>query len=228
MEKMEKTYKQYFTNNYNLHTINKIKALKGLLKANKDNYKDFNYWYYKDAMTETQYKYFINQDFKTLKELLKKQIEKEKRKLEKGKQQAAEEYENIKKLIDIKHAIFEIVWSTRRLDLGSYQAKVIASVSYKNGDFKQYETRYTGGCGYDKQSTALAEACSELLKIVLLKHYNKIQKDEEKHYHFYAAEYGYYQHGVGLSSYFTFFKNCGYKVQQIYHKNEDTTLIVSK
>ena len=228
MENIEKNYKNYYINTQTAHTKNKIKALKEMLQVNKNTAEDFDSWYYKEAMTDSQYKYFKNGDFKKLKELIKKQIQKEKTKLISEKEEALKKYQDIKELKDIKEAVIDIMWSRGRRSMGAYQTKATARVTYKNGDFKYYETNYTGGCGYDKKSTSMSRVCNELLKIVFIKHYKKIVNDAEKHYKYYAGESGYFQYGVGLSSYYTFFKNCGYKVKEIYHSNEDTTIIISK
>ena len=222
-----KTYKDYYIYNHTLHTQNKIKFLKDLLKANKNNKDDFDYWHYKEAMTNKQYELFKNNDFKKLKELLKKQIEKEKKKLTLEKEEALQDYNKIKELKDINYAIIDVMWSSGRRSMGAYQTYATIHAYYKNGTSKYYETRYTGGCGYDKPSTSTSEVCNEALKIVLLKHYKKIMSDSEKHYKFYAGESGYFSYGVGMSSYETFFKNCGYKVQYISHHNSDITLIIT-
>lgn len=226
--KKQKTYKSYYIYNKTLHEQNKIKFLKELLKANNENKQDFDTWYYKESLTNKQYELFTSGNFKKLKELLKKQIIKEKAKLKEQEEKAKQDFDKIKELQDIKSLTIEIEWSSGRRSMGAYQTKAIATAFYKNGTSEHYETSYTGGCGYDKPSTSAAEVCSKLAKIVLLKHYKKIQNDPEKHYHFYAAENGYYQSGVGINSYITFFKNCGYKVQEIYHKSENITLIISK
>lgn len=228
MEKQFKTYKQYYIYNKTLGKRNKIKWLKELLKVNKNNKQDFENWYYKEAMTEKQYQLYQNNDLKKLKELLKKQIIKEETKLKEAEQEKAAEIEKIKELQDIKSLTIEIEWSNGRRSMGAYQTRAIATAFYKNGTSDRVETSFTGGCGYDKPSTSTAEACDKLAKIILLKHYKKIQKDPEKHYHFYAAENGYYQHGVGISSYITFFKNCGYKVKEIYHHNQNITIFITK
>ena len=75
MEKF-KNYKSYYIYSETLKTQNKIKVLKELLKVNTDNWEDFDKWFYHEAMTKKQYQLYINKDFKTLKELLKKQIKK--------------------------------------------------------------------------------------------------------------------------------------------------------
>lgn len=85
-----------------------------------------------------------------------------------------------------------------------------------------------GGCGYDKTSTAMSYFCNKLLKIVILKHDKKIINDNDKHYKYYAGEPLYYQYGVGLSSYETFFKNLGYKVKIRYLQNENVLIDIIK
>ena len=228
MEKQEKNYKTYFINRYTYKTTNKINALKKLLKVNKQNADDFDTWYYGEILTPKQAELLRTNNFKKLKELLKNQIEREKEKLTKEKAEALKEYNKIKEQKDIKILVINIMWSNGRRSMGAYQTMASASVEYQNNTGEFYDTNYTGGCGYDKPSTSAGEVCNKLAKIVLLKHYNKIQNDKDKHYHFYAAENGYFQHGVGLNSYETFFKNCGYKVKRTYHSNENETLVITK
>lgn len=231
MERQEKTYKSYYINNYTLHTQNKINTIKKLLKITKKKAEALQEWElsrYYNYLTPTQAEALKKANIQKLKKLLKKQLEKEKQTLTNEKAEALKEYNKIKELQDIKKLVLDIEWSNCRRSMGAYQAKCFATAHYKNNTSDIYETSYTGGCGYDKPSTSAAEACSKLAKIVLLKHYNKIQKSEEKHYKYYAGENGYFQHGVGINSYITFFRNCGYKVQEIYHKSENITIIITK
>lgn len=230
MENNFKTYRQYYIYNRTLKNTNKINQIKKIMKLNgKSNEADIlalENWYTAEVLTERQWQLFKNKDFKSLKKLLKKQLEKEAKKLQEAKAKALEEYENIRALKDIKSALIEIEWSAGRRSLGAYQTKAFGNASYKNNTTEFFDTTYTGGCGYDKPSTSASEICNELLKIILLKNWHKIQKAEDKHYKFYAAEYGYYQGGVGINSYITFFKNCGYKVNYIYHQNENITILI--
>jgi len=231
MEKQEKTYKSYYINNYTLHTQNKINTIKKLLKITKSEAEALEDWElsrFNSYLTQAQIDTLRSGNLKKLKELLKKQIEKEKKKLTEEKEKAKKELEKIAELQDIKSFDIQIEWSQGRRSMGAYQTKASGRAFYKNGTSEYYETSYTSGCGYDKPSTSASELCNKLAKIVLLKHYSKIQKDTGKHYHFYAAENGYFSYGVGINSYITFFKNCGYKVQEIYHRNENITLLISK
>jgi len=230
MEK-QKTYKSYYINNYTLHTQNKIESIKKLLKITKKEAESLQDWEksrYYNYLTPTQAQALNKADTIKLKKLLKKQLEKEKQQLKIEKLKALKDYNEIKELKDIKKLVLDIEWSNGRRSMGAYQTKCFATAHYLNNTSDLYETSYTGGCGYDKPSTSASQACNKLAKIVLLKHYNKIQKSDEKHYKYYAAENGYFSYGVGINSYITFFKNCGYKVQEIYHKSENITLIISK
>lgn len=230
--KNEKSYKKIFLESETSHARLKVDYIKSLLKKTKKEIESMEDWeksrfnYY---LTQKQCELLNNNNITDLKKLLKKQLEKEAKKLQEETEKATTKYNDIKNLIDIKHAIIAVEWSSGRRSMGAYQTKAVANVTYKNGSYNYFETGYTGGWGYDKPSTSFAAVASELLKIVLVKNYDKkIKNNPEKHWKFYAAENGYFQHSVGLNSYIQFFKNLGYKVQAIYHKNENTTIIIDK
>ena len=209
-------------------TQNKIKVLKELLKVNADNLEDFDRWFYNEAMTNAQFKTLKSGDFARFKTMIKKQIKKEKIKLEDKKAKALAKYNEIAQLKDIKRAIIEIEWSSCRRSMGAYQTMATASVEYMNESYKKHITGFTSGCGYDKPSTSFSEVANALLKVVFIKHGKKILNDANAHYNYYAGEHLYYQSAVGLSSYERFFKNLGYKVEVIYHQNENTTYVITK
>jgi len=230
--KNEKSYKKIFLESETSSERLKVDYIKSLLKKTKKEIESMEDWeksrfsYY---LTSKQCELLNNNNVADLKKLLKKQIEKEEKKLQEETEKAIAKYNDIKNLIDIKHAIIDVEWSSGRRSMGAYQTKAVANVTYKDGSYNYFETGYTGGCGYDKPSTSFGEIASKLLKIALVKNYDKkIKNNPEKHYKFYAAENGYFQHGVGLNSYIQFFRNLGYKVQEIYHKNENTTIIIDK
>lgn len=225
-----KNFKNYYIENQCYKTKNKIETLKELAKISKKDFgalEDWKNWRYTSELTVKQNQLFKEKKLTELKKLLKKQIEKETKKLETEKQEALRHYENIKALGDVKRAEIQICW-TKHSGAYGYQCKAIGSVFYKNNTFERYETENTGGCGYDKASTALSYFCNKLLKIVILKHDKKILNDENKHNKFYAGEPLYYQYGVGLSSYESFFKNLGYKTTFTYLHNEDIYITIEK
>lgn len=231
MERNFKTYKQYYIYKKTLENTNKINQIKKIMKLNgKSNEADIlvlENWYTAEVLTKKQWQLLKERNYKQLKELLKKQLIKEQKKLEEAKKEALKDYQKIEELKDIKSLLIEVEWSSGRRSMGAYQTKAIGHAFYKNGTSERVETGYTGGCGYDKPSTSASEVCNKLAKITMLKNWKKIQNSEEKHYKFYAGEYGYFQYGVGINCYETFFKNCGYNVKMIYHNNENITLIIT-
>lgn len=225
-----KNYKEYFIDTKIWRTKNKIENLKELFKMKKKDFETLKSWEqnrYHAYLTQKQSLLLSNGNFKELKILLKKQIEKENKKIIIEKEKAIEKYNKIKELKDIKKATIEIIWSDRAGTYG-YQCYATGRVWYKNGSFEMFTTEKTGGCGYDKASTALSYFCNILLKIVILKNDKKILNDDDKHYHFYACEPLYFQYGVGLSSYETMFRNLGYKANFRYLANENVLIDIEK
>lgn len=230
MENKYKNYKDYLIKMELWEIDRKTENIKSLLKATKEEIeskKDFELARFSAYLTNKQFELLKNKDLQELKRLLKKQLEKEKAKKEAGKQKAIEKYNNIKELGDITSAEMEIVWSARSGAYG-YQCYCTGRVWYKNGTSKAHQTNYTGGCGYDKTSSALSYFCNELMQILILKNDKKILNDEEKHHKYYACEPLYFQYGVGLSSYETMFKNLGYKTRFKWLQNDNIYITIEK
>lgn len=225
-----KNYKNYMIHQEQWETETKIKNIKDLLKMSAEELDAMDRWEidrFSNYLTAKQFKLFKNRDMNELKKLLKKQLEKEKKKLETQKETAIAKYEAIKELKDITQAQIEIIWSQRAGAYG-YQCYCFGRVWYANKTCESYETEYTGGCGYDKRSSALSSFCNQLLKIIILKNDKKIINDPEKHYKYYACEPLYFQYGVGISSYETMFKNLGYKTKIRYLQNENILIDIEK
>lgn len=230
MENVE-NYKSYYINNKTWKTRHKIDTIKELLRATKNDIENLEDWQLNrkaEHLTQKQFELLKNGNIKELKKLLKKQLEKEKTKLATQKNVVMGQYNDIKELKDIKKAIFFIEWSRHRLSMGAYQTRGTIQAYYKNGTYKEYQSSWTGGCGYDKPSTTMSHLCNNLLQIIPLKHYKKILNDREKHYKYYALEPLYFQYGVGMSSYIQLFKNLGYKVKETYLKNDNMIITIEK
>lgn len=230
MENKYKNYKDYVIKMAQWGTEYKIKDIKNLLNATKEDLEKLKEWEkdrFSNYLTSRQFELLKNGDLQELKILLKKQLEKEKIKKEEQKQKAIEKYNNIKELGDITNAEMEIVWSAKSGAYG-YQCYCTGRVWYKNGTSKAHQTRFTGGCGYDKTSSALSYFCNELMEILILKNDKKILNDEEKHRKYYACEPLFFQYGVGLSSYETMFKNLGYKTKFRYLQNDNIYITIEK
>lgn len=225
-----KNYYNYFIDTKTWRERNKVKTINELLKMKKEDIESLEDWEKSrkaEFLTDTQAKALKTGNIKQLKALLKKYKERAKKQLEEAKEEAKKEYNDIKQLKDIKKATFEIVWNKSRGVYG-YQCRCYSKIQYKNNTFNYYEGESTGGCGYDKPSSALSYNMNKTCKILLLKNGNKILKDTEKHYNCYACENLYFSYGVGINSYLTMFKYFGFKVDTIYHQNEDITIIIEK
>ena len=229
MEKY-KNYKDYLIKYEQWETDTKIKNIEDLLKMTAEelgNKKDWEIDRFSNYLTAKQFELLKNRDMDELKKLLKKQLEKEKKKLEAKKEIAIAKYNATKELGDITKAQIEIIWSQRAGAYG-YQCYCFGRVWYENKSYESYKTEYTGGCGYDKASSALSYFCNKLLKIIILKHDKKIINDEEKHRKYYACEPLYFEYGVGLSSYETMFKKLGYKTRFRYLQNDNILIDIEK
>lgn len=225
-----KSYKEYYIHNQTWDRQNKIDSIKELLKMTQKEVEMLDTWQkhrFANYLTEKQHKLLLENKTTELKKLLRKQLEKEKNKIEAEKMTALESYNKIKELKDIKKASIEIIWSDRAGAYG-YQCYCFGRVWYANGQCEAYETEKTGGWGYDKASSALSYFCNKLLKIIILKHDKKIINDPEKHHKYYACEHLYFQYGVGLSSYQSLFQKLGYKANFHFLKNENVVIDIYK
>lgn len=225
-----KSYRDYMIKHEQWETETKMENIKDLLKMSVeelDAMKDWEISRFSSYLTAKQWELLKARDMIELKKLLQKQIEKEKKKMEIKKETAIAKYNSIKELGDITQAQIEIIWSQRAGAYG-YQCYCFGRVWYKNKSCETYETEYTGGCGYDKSSSALSYFCNQLLKIIILKNDKKIINDPEKHCKYYACEPLYFQYGVGLSSYQTMFKNLGYKTKFRYLQNDNILIDIEK
>lgn len=225
-----KNYYNYFMETSTYRERTKLENINALLKAKKEDIESLEDWEKSrkaEFLTDTQAKALYNNDIKTLKALLIKYKPKAKKQLEERKEEVKKAYNDIKQLKDIKRATFEIVWSHSRGAYG-YQCKCYSKIQYKNGTFNYYESESTGGCGYDKPSSALSYNMNKTCKILLIKNGAKILNDSERHYKCYACENLYFSYGVGINSYITMFEYFGFKVNTIYHQNEDITIMIER
>lgn len=136
---------------------------------------------------------------------------------------------------DIKDFSISIEWTTG----GAYgsQAKAELREHTENG-FKYYEGSKTGGCGYDKRSTATASVLNQskpILKTILDKLEKQPQKTITKYLSCYDCRefigYGIYlkgliffEGGVGFSSHQHILHNLGFKTI-VYHETKTSDYI---
>lgn len=216
---MENTFKNQFIYEETLGIENKIKALKEALKV--DNV-DALKWYQKDRLTAAQYNHLKNGNLKRFKELVKKQIEKEEAKKQIVKNDCLLKIQDMKKAGSLKYLKIIVEWS--RSQTWGCIPHVEAWAQYANiGTL--YNTGSASGCGYDKESAAVASAIDDIIKPFILKHFNTL-KDPAVYG---VCNYGLcFEGGVGMSCFLKAFKACGYEVQESHGKTFDSYIIVKK
>ena len=146
-------------------------------------------------------------------------IKKANKEIEKQTTKKIEKVKNIDATIENMEDI-NIIVQTKKTNLG-YQHKAILAT-----DTIRIEGKYTGGWGYDKLSTAIAEVLNQYQPLMKLM-YNYIDDKmfEEGSLTInnhkvlgYGSGYGilpYFESGVGVSSFYTIFDNLGLKLTQV-------------
>ncbi len=95
-----------------------------------------------------------------------------------------------------------------------------AKICFKNGACEYFNSGSIGGCGYDKESTAVARTlnqCNELLKLMYAKKDKKIKLSNRDIFG-YGSGCGilpYFEGGVGVSCYYQIFESLGFKFEKI-------------
>lgn len=216
---MKNTFKNQFIYEKTLGIENKINALKEALKI--DNVDGLN-WYQKDRLTAAQYNHLKNGNLKRFKELVRKQIKKEETKKQIVKNDCLLKIQDIKKAGSLETLKIIVEWS--RSQTWGYNPHVEAWAQYTNiGTL--YNTGSASGCGYDKESAAVASAINDIMKPFILKNFSTLK---------YPSIYGVCDHalsfdgGVGMSSFVKAFKACGYDVHESHGKSFDSYIIVKK
>ena len=216
---MENTFKNQFIYEETLAIENKINALKEALKV--DNV-DALKWYQKDRLTAAQFDHLKKGNLKRFRELVKKQIEKEEAKKQIVKNDCLLKIQDMKKAGSLKYLKITVEWT--RSQTWGYNPHVEAWARYDNiGTL--HNTGSASGCGYDKESTAVASAIDDIIKPFILKHFNTL-KDPVIYG---VCSYGLcFEGAVGMSSFIRAFRACGYEVHESHGKTFDSYIIVEK
>ena len=118
---------------------------------------------------------------------------------------------------DLIEATLAIKW---KKTYEGYQAAATLKVTCKlDGNTRSfaYETRYTGGGGYDKESTAAAAALNEspeMLKLIYKAYNDGLSLPYGVNQ--YNGSLPAYGGGVGISCYYSIFESVGYKLVSVY------------
>ena len=202
------------------------KAISDLKKAKKSDLIDL--WYYREKLTARQLEKFNNKELTTkdAKEILQNKIIKEyQKRLEKD----LKRIETIARANDgIENINISIDW----VKSTTWGYNPHATITTNNGTITEGRA---SGCGYDKESAAIAEALNknnDILKLLYVAKNKKMTlKNNDNHDLLgYGSGYGvlpYFEGGVGASSLMNIFRKLGYNVQE-YHTNTSDFYTITK
>lgn len=203
------------------------KALDDLKQQDENNILEL--WYYKEKLTNTQIKKYINEELtsKQVKEILKNKIIKE---YEKRKEKELKRIETIKENSrDITTISIYIEW----VKSSTWGWNPHATIITNTGEITEGKA---SGYGYDKESTAIAEALNKNNSILKLLYNAKNKKMTFKNSNNhdllgYGSGYGvlpYFEGGVGASSLMNIFRKLNYTITEQHTEKNDFYTITKK
>lgn len=203
------------------------KALSDLKKAKKSDLIDL--WYYREKLTARQIEKLINKELTTkeIKEILQNKIIKEyQKRLEK-------DLKRIETIARANDNITNINISINWVRSSTWGYNPHATITTNNATITEGRA---SGCGYDKESAAIAEALNknnDILKILYIAKNKKMTLKNNNNHDLlgYGSGYGvlpYFEGGVGASSLMTIFKKLGYIVQEHHTKTSDFYAITKR
>lgn len=187
--------------------------VEGLSDAGTTTETLLNSWHYKELMTAGARKKVW--ELQPLKEYL---IEREKKQLDKRLNEKLQELIRIENSQELVSIDVSIEW--KRSKTWGNNPSAEAKVNTKN-DFNRYYGS-ASGCGYDKESTAIAQAVNQsdsFKKMLYEIKENNINTDNRELFG-YGAGYGilpYLEGGVGVSCYPAIFKKIGFDFHGVAH-----------
>ena len=128
---------------------------------------------------------------------------------------------------EVERVRIEIEWKKSRTWGANPHAT--AYVHYKNHDY-EILTATCSGCGYDKESTVIAQIYNKIFKYKLYKIQKNAAKKKKNPYGIYWSEFEpYFEGGIGTSCYYAITKYIGGKFEDVAHtKHDDIYNIIMK
>lgn len=197
------------------------KAISNLNKAKKEDF--INLWYYSEKLTKRQKEKLTKSEQK---EILKNEITKEYNKRLSEDLKIIETIENTD--YNIKSITINVDWIKNKTWGYNPHAKIYTD------DGITTEGK-ASGCGYDKQSTAIAEALNKnnnILKLLYTAKNKKMTLKNTNNHDIlgYGSGYGvlpYFEGGVGVPSLLNIFKKLGYTIREHHTEKSDFYIIES-
>lgn len=146
-----------------------------------------------------------------------------------NKEYKAAEIRRLNAIFTEKKEVISLMVDTdwRRGSYGAQQCKAHIRVIYKDYSVEEYESSRTGGCGYDKQSTATGEALTQIN--ALMQEFCKAANEAIKAGKSYRESIGYgsgysivpyFEGGVGFSCHQHIMGKLGYKFRHVNWTNK--------
>lgn len=202
------------------------KAISRLNKAKKEDITDL--WYYNEKLTKRQKEKLATKKITTkeAKEIIKNEIIKE---YQKRTEKELNRIETIKNANDIiKSITINVEWVKNN----TWGYNPHTTIYTSNGDATDGRA---SGCGYDKESAAIAEALNknnDILKLLYTFKNKKMTTKKTNNHDIlgYGSGYGvlpYFEGGVGVSSLLNIFKKLGYTITE-HHTNRSDFYTIEK
>ena len=238
---MENIKKEIIKENENLlKTFIKELKKEGILYSKKEN--NYFEWILQRKLTNKQFEKFKNKEI-TKTKAIEKAIERKRKEIEKRNAKELQRLEDIEKAEIFTN--IEIVVSWSRSSMWGYNPHAVAKM-WNGNTFEQYEGK-ASGCGYDKQSAAIATALNQskgVLKLFAdykekqLKKRKRIDKDKRSCsgidnrnaicYGFGYAPIPYFEGGTGTNCFIQGFKLVGFEVIEIHTDKVDCYRLTKK
>lgn len=197
------------------------KALSNLNKAKKEDFT--NLWYYSEKLTKRQKEKLTKSEQK---EIIKNNIIKE---------YNARLNKDLKRIDIIENANDNIEAITINVDWvknRTWGYNPHATIYTNNGDITEGRA---SGCGYDKESAAIAEVLNknnDILKLLYIAKNKKMTSKKTNNHDLlgYGSGYGvlpYFEGGVGVSSLLNIFKKLGYETSE-HHTDKSDFYTITK
>ena len=114
---------------------------------------------------------------------------------------------------EVAEITINIEWVKSRM--WGYNPRCEATVKHKDGTYS-YGTATASGCGYDKESTVIAEIFNNFLKYKLYRELIPVEdsREEGRPYGIYISQYRHYSGGIGTNCYYSIAKAIGGKFEK--------------
>lgn len=183
-------------------------------------------WFYEDKIPVSS----KNREWKDVKELKEYLITRMKKTHEQRINERLNKIDRINNSLDIESITISVDWKKSRMWGNNAKAEIV--VRYKNKTVNRFESSRTSGCGYDKESTAIAGAlnqCDGILKR-LYKVKNKNTKASNRNLIGYGSGYGLlpsFEGGVGVSCMYRICEAIGLNFENIANGNNFSVYKIS-